>query len=64
MTREERRTPAVLNASRRLRISKGSGTRVQEINKLINQYAEMRKMMKKLKKAGPKGIKGLFQKMM
>ena len=64
MTREERRTPAVLNASRRLRISKGSGTRVQEINKLINQYAEMRKMMKKLKKAGPKGLKGLFQKMM
>ncbi|HEY4708008.1 MAG TPA: signal recognition particle protein [Thermodesulfobacteriota bacterium] len=64
MTREERKSPSLLNASRRQRISKGSGTKVQEINKLINQYAEMRKMMKKLRKAGPRGIKGLFQKMM
>lgn len=64
MTREERRNPSVLNASRRQRISKGSGTKVQDVNKLVNQYAGMRKMMKKFKKAGPRGLKGLFQKMM
>ncbi len=62
MTGKERRDPAVLNASRRQRIAKGSGTRVQDVNKLINQYQDMRKMMKKLKNAGPRGIKGLFQK--
>lgn len=64
MTREERQEPSILNASRRQRIAKGSGSKVQDVNKLINQYAEMRKMMKKFKKAGPKGVKGLFQKMM
>ncbi|WKZ31629.1 MAG: signal recognition particle protein [Thermodesulfobacteriota bacterium] len=64
MTRGERSDPSVLNASRRQRIAKGSGTRVQEVNKLINQYADMRKMMKKLKKAGPRGLKGLFNRMM
>lgn len=63
MTRGERSDPSVLNASRRQRIAKGSGTRVQEVNKLINQYADMRKMMKKLKKAGPRGLKGLFNRM-
>lgn len=64
MTREERQEPSILNASRRQRIAKGSGSKVQDVNKLINQYAEMRKMMKKFKKSGPKGVKGLFQKMM
>ncbi|MBW7956589.1 MAG: signal recognition particle protein [Deltaproteobacteria bacterium] len=64
MTMGERFNPSILNASRRQRIAKGSGTRVQEVNKLINQYADMRKMMKKLKKAGPRGLKGLFNRMM
>lgn len=64
MTRQERQEPSILNASRRQRIAKGSGSKVQDVNKLINQYAEMRKMMKKFKKSGPKGVKGLFQKMM
>lgn len=62
MTRPERHNPAILNASRRQRIAKGSGTKVQEVNKLIKQYVDMRKMMKKFKSAGPRGIKGLFQK--
>lgn len=63
MTMVERTNPSVLNASRRQRIAKGSGTRVQEVNKLIKQYADMRKMMKKFRGAGPRGIKGLLQKL-
>ncbi|MBI5827740.1 MAG: signal recognition particle protein [Deltaproteobacteria bacterium] len=61
MTMEERTNPSILNASRRQRIARGSGTKVSDVNKLINQYQDMRKMMKKLKKAGPRGLKGLFQ---
>ncbi len=61
MTRKERADVLILNASRRQRIARGSGTKVQDVNKLINQYQDMRKMMKKFKKAGPKGIQGLFQ---
>ncbi len=61
MTRKERGDVLILNASRRQRIARGSGTKVQDVNKLINQYQDMRKMMKKFKKAGPKGIQGLFQ---
>ncbi len=61
MTRKERADVLLLNASRRQRIARGSGTKVQDVNKLINQYQDMRKMMKKFKKAGPKGIQGLFQ---
>ena len=60
MTSVERHNPAILNASRRQRIAKGAGTKVQEVNKLIKQYADMRKMMKKFKNAGPRGIKGLL----
>lgn len=61
MTMQERVDPAVLNASRRQRIAKGSGTTVQDVNRLMKQYKDMRKMMKKLKKMGPKGLKGMFQ---
>ena len=46
MTIEERRNPQILNASRKRRIAKGSGTSVQEVNKLIKQLNEMKKMMK------------------
>jgi signal recognition particle subunit SRP54 len=52
MTPEERRRPNIINGSRRLRIAKGSGTSVQEINRLLKQYEMMRKM---LKQAGRKG---------
>jgi signal recognition particle subunit SRP54 len=44
MTRDERRDPAMINGSRRRRIARGSGTSVQEVNRLLNQYAQMRKM--------------------
>lgn len=46
MTPLERTNPAVLNGSRRLRIAKGSGTTIQDVNKLIKQFDEMRKMMR------------------
>jgi len=49
MTPEERRNPRVLNASRKQRIAKGSGTTVQDVNKLLKSYEEMREMMKRLK---------------
>lgn len=46
MTIEERRNPSILNASRKKRIARGSGTSVQDVNKLIKQFTEMKKMMK------------------
>jgi len=55
MTLQERRNPQVLNARRRLRIAKGSGVTVTELNNLLNRFGQMQQMMKKL---------GKFQKMM
>ena len=49
MTLAERRTPNLLNASRKRRIARGSGTSVQEINQLIKQYLQMKKMLKSVK---------------
>ncbi|BET66918.1 signal recognition particle protein [Opitutales bacterium ASA1] len=49
MTLQERRNPNVLNGSRRLRIARGSGTHISEVNSLIKQHAQMKKMMKMLK---------------
>ena len=46
MTPEEREEPALLNGSRRKRIAKGSGTTIQDVNKLIKQFEETRKMMR------------------
>ena len=46
MTIEERRNPSILNASRKKRIARGSGTSVQDVNRLIKQFSEMKKMMK------------------
>jgi signal recognition particle subunit SRP54 len=48
MTPEERRRPTMINGSRRARIAKGSGTSVQQVNGLIKQFAQMRKLMKQL----------------
>jgi len=48
MTPEERRRPQIINGSRRARIAKGSGTSVQQVNGLIKQFAQMRKVMKQL----------------
>jgi signal recognition particle subunit SRP54 len=52
MTKEERLRPSVLNGSRRKRISLGSGTTVQEVNRLLKQFEEMQKMMKNISKNG------------
>ncbi|UCG40133.1 MAG: signal recognition particle protein, partial [Acidimicrobiia bacterium] len=46
MTREERRTPRIINAQRRRRIAKGSGTSLQQVNQLLKQFGEAQKMMK------------------
>ena len=54
MTEEERRKPRLLNASRRKRIARGSGTSVQDINRLMRNYEEMRKMMKRMGKRRPR----------
>ena len=48
MTKEERRNPKILNASRRQRIAKGSGNKVQDINRFITQFEQMQKMMKSM----------------
>ncbi|HLZ64289.1 MAG TPA: signal recognition particle protein [Ktedonosporobacter sp.] len=48
MTREERRNPEIINGSRRKRISRGSGTTVQEVNQLLEQFGEMRTMIKQV----------------
>lgn len=59
MTAAERRDQRILNGSRRLRIARGSGTTVQDVNLLVKRFTEAQKMMKKLQKLGPKGMKGM-----
>jgi len=56
MTKEERRRPEIIKASRKQRIARGSGATVQEVNKLMKQFTEAQKMMKKVKKMGTKGL--------
>ena len=57
MTPKERAKPDLLNAKRKIRIAKGSGVTVQDINKLIKMHQEMERAMKQIKKMG--GLKGL-----
>jgi signal recognition particle subunit SRP54 len=52
MTPEERRKPDLLNASRKRRVASGSGTSVQEVNQLLRQYRQMRKLFKQIGKRG------------
>lgn len=58
MTEKERENASILNASRRKRIAKGSGTTVQDVNKLVRQYEDMSKMIKQF--SGTKGKKKRF----
>ncbi len=60
MTLQERRSPAILNGSRRRRIAQGSGTSVADVNRLMKQFLEMKKMMQRVSKGG---IKSLFSRM-
>jgi signal recognition particle subunit SRP54 len=55
MTVEERQKPKVLNGSRRKRIARGSGTSVQDVNRLIKQFSEMQKMMSRMNRKGVPG---------
>ena len=57
MTPKERTKPELLNAKRKIRIAKGSGTTVQDVNKLLKMHQEMATAMKKIRKMG--GLKGL-----
>ncbi|TNJ64262.1 signal recognition particle protein [Paenibacillus hemerocallicola] len=63
MTKEEKVKPELLNASRRKRIAAGSGTSIQDVNRLIKQFDDMRKMMKQFSSmmgpGGPKGMKNM-----
>jgi len=63
MTKLERRKPEIINGSRRKRIAKGSGTTVQEVNKLMKNYFTMRDMLKKFNKKKFKGLPKDFQSM-
>lgn len=62
MTPQERRFPNIINGSRRKRIAAGSGTQVQDVNRLLKQFTQMQKMMKKMSKGGLgkmlRGLKG------
>ena len=60
MTQKERRKPDLLNASRRRRIARGSGTDVQDVNRLMKQFREAQRLFKTLKKSGPRGLPRLF----
>ena len=71
MTKEERKNPRILNASRRIRIAKGSGTTVQQINQFMKSFEMTQKMMKKMqdgknlkkmmKGINPEDLKGLMK---
>jgi signal recognition particle subunit SRP54 len=56
MTKQERRNPAILNGSRRRRIAQGSGTTVTDINRLMKQFLEMKKMMQRVSKGGMRSL--------
>jgi len=65
MTKKERARPEIIKGSRKKRIAAGSGTQVQEINKLLKQFTQMQKMMKKMKGKGGmqkmmRGMKGML----
>jgi len=59
MTFKERRQPNILNGSRRKRIANGSGTRVQDVNQLMKQFEQMKKMIKQMKGKSFKGLPGM-----
>lgn len=61
MTPKERRDPRILNASRRKRIAAGSGTTVQEVNRLIKTFEDTKRMLKTLAKQQARGGRGLFK---
>ena len=63
MTPKERENPNVIDSSRKKRIAKGSGTSVEEINKLLKQFDQMKKLMKQMSNGKFKGFGGFGKKM-
>ena len=61
MTPKERANPDILNQSRRMRIAKGSGTNIQEVNRLLKQFDQTRKMMRMVSGGGMKGMAGMMK---
>jgi signal recognition particle subunit SRP54 len=61
MTLKERREPDLLNASRRRRIARGSGTDVQDVNRMIKQFRDAQRLIKTLQKTGGRGISRMFK---
>jgi signal recognition particle subunit SRP54 len=60
MTQPERRKPEILDASRRRRIARGSGTSVQQVNRLLKQFREVQKLMSTMQKSGSRGMRDLL----
>jgi signal recognition particle subunit SRP54 len=56
MTMKERQRPDLIKGSRKKRIAAGSGTQVQDVNRMLKQFTQMQKMMKKMQKGGMKGM--------
>ena len=59
MTPKERRNPEIIKASQKKRISKGSGTSIQEVNQLLKQFEAAKDLMARMQKGGLKGLRGL-----
>ena len=59
MTPEERRNDRIINGSRRKRIARGSGTSVEEVNRLLKQFTEMKKVLQMIGQSGTPGMKGM-----
>jgi signal recognition particle GTPase len=60
MTKAERHNHKIIDGSRRRRIAKGSGTSVEDVNRMIKQFVDMQQMMKSFLKMGPNALAGLF----
>ncbi|MFN4299572.1 MAG: signal recognition particle protein [Thermaurantimonas sp.] len=61
MTPQERRNPEILNGSRKKRIALGSGRDISEVNRLIKQFEDMKKVMKMMQSGGPRGLAGMMR---
>jgi len=59
MTPLERKTPTIMDGSRRKRIARGSGTSVQEVNRVLKQFFEIQKLLRQMRRGGRKGLRFL-----
>jgi signal recognition particle subunit SRP54 len=61
MTKQERRNYKIINGSRRKRIAGGSGTKIQDVNRLLKNFVQMKKMMERMTQKGLAGMPSIFQ---